>query len=164
MKRLYVVRHADSSWDNRLLSDFERPLSNKGHLEAQQISDYLINKNYKVDFIIHSSAERTTETAKYIHQNLSKNNALKIFSEKLLYLTEVNDVIKILNIYLKDYQSILYVGHNPTITSLVNYISNANIDHIPSSGLSVIDINKYRLQKSSGDLIEFIYPKKIKFL
>ena len=164
MKRLYVVRHADSSWDNRLLSDFERPLSNKGHLEAQQISDYLINKNYKVDFIIHSSAERTAQTAKYIHQNLSKKNALKIFSEKLLYLTEVNDVIEILNSHLKDYQSILYVGHNPTITSLVNYISNANIDHIPSSGLSVIDIKKYRLQKSSGDLIEFIYPKKLKFL
>ena len=164
MKRLYVVRHADSSWDNKLLSDFDRPLSNKGHLDAKNISKYFINQKYQVDTIIHSSAVRTTQTAKYLFEHLTHKKSLKIFSDKLLYLTEVSHVIKILNTYLKDYNSIVYVGHNPTITSFVNYISDANIDHIPSAGLAVIDIDKKILFESCGKLVDFVYPKKLNIL
>ena len=30
MKTLYVLRHAKSSWDDESLSDFERPLNERG--------------------------------------------------------------------------------------------------------------------------------------
>ena len=35
----------------------------------------------------------------------------------------------------------MIVGHNPTITSLINIVSDASIDHIPTSGTSVIKFN-----------------------
>ena len=61
----------------------------------------------------------------------------------------------------------MIVGHNPTITSLINIVSDASIDHIPTSGTSVIKFNVpswKKLLNTEGTLIEFIYPKKLKLL
>ena len=38
MKTLYLLRHAKSSWGDSELSDFDRPLNNRGRREAEKIS------------------------------------------------------------------------------------------------------------------------------
>ena len=54
MKKVYVVRHADSSWDNQLLDDFDRPLSKKGVRDAKNLADFFVKKKYMCDSIIYS--------------------------------------------------------------------------------------------------------------
>ena len=60
----------------------------------------------------------------------------------------------------------MIVGHNPTITLLNNKISNTNIDHMPTSGASIINynINQWKEINVPGELIEFIYPKKLNLI
>ena len=41
MKEIYVLRHAKSSWDNSNLSDFERPLADRGISDAKKMSKFL---------------------------------------------------------------------------------------------------------------------------
>ena len=57
----------------------------------------------------------------------------------------------------------MIVGHNPTMTFLNNRMSNANIDYVPTSGTAIIEfgIEKWKDLKLPGELIEFIYPKKL---
>ena len=41
MQKLYVVRHAEASWDKKFQTDYERPLKQEGINDAFTISNYL---------------------------------------------------------------------------------------------------------------------------
>ena len=38
MKKLIIIRHSKSSWDDPNLSDFDRPLNNRGNRNAEMMS------------------------------------------------------------------------------------------------------------------------------
>ncbi len=162
MKRLYVVRHSEASWDNKLLSDYERPLKKEGIHDAQQIGSYLYSKKYIPECILYSSAKRTTETAEIIYNNFN-NNSIGLVNHKLLYGASVEDTLDIVRA-ITNYESIMFVGHNPSITMLINEISDAKIDHVPTSGTAVIDFESNDDIRNSGKLVEFVYPKKLNLL
>ena len=52
MLNLYVMRHAKSSWKNKSLQDFERPLSNKGKAEIKFISKFLKKKKLNLIWLM----------------------------------------------------------------------------------------------------------------
>ena len=162
MKRLYVVRHSEASWDNKLLSDYERPLKKEGIHDAQQIGSYLYSKKYIPECILYSSAKRTTETAEIIYNNFN-NNSIGLVNHKLLYGASVEDTLDIVRA-ITNYKSIMFVGHNPAVTMLINQISDANIDNMPTSGVAIIDFDVNNNIENSGALVEFVYPKKLNLL
>lgn len=162
MKRLYVVRHADSSWDNKLLSDFDRPLSKQGRIDSRKIADHFVSQNYKLNSIVHSSALRTSQTADLLYKTINVDKKINLYHEKSLYDANNTTVINVINKYLSNFNNLMIVGHNPSITQFVNYISNATIDHVPSGGMAVIDFQENILDELTGELIDFIYPKKLK--
>jgi len=49
MLKLYVMRHAKSSWDHSNLDDHERPLSKRGKKNAKKICEFFVKKKYKFD-------------------------------------------------------------------------------------------------------------------
>tara|TARA_B100001175_G_C19283810_1_gene530121 strand:+ start:199 stop:687 length:489 start_codon:yes stop_codon:yes gene_type:complete len=159
MKRLYVVRHAEASWSNKLLSDYERPLKKEGIKDAQKIGSYLYLKKYIPQCILYSSAKRTTETAEIIYNHFN-NNFIGLVNHKLLYGGSVGDILDTLKA-ITNYESIMFVGHNPSITRLINQISDAKIDDVPTSGAAIIDFNG---MNTSGKLVEFVYPKKLNLI
>ena len=162
MKRLYVVRHADSSWDNKLLSDFDRPLSKQGILDAKKLANYFVSKNYKLNSIVHSSALRTSRTADLLYEKINVDKKINLYHEKALYEANITKVINIIKKYISNFNNLMIVGHNPSVTQFINYISNATIDHVPSGGMAVIDFKENILYELTGELIDFIYPKKLK--
>lgn len=162
MKKLYVVRHAEASWDNKFKNDYERPLTQEGINDACTISNYLNAKNDNPNCIVFSAAKRTEQTAKIIYKGFNTTK-IKLKSEETLYDASLDYTLKILKNY-NQYNTLLFVGHNPTITLLINKISNANIDHVPTSGLAIINFNNTKLENISGQLTDFTYPKKLNYL
>ena len=65
MKTLILVRHAKSDWGNPSLSDFDRPLNERGKRDAPVMAKRLLDKKIKIDQIIASPAKRAARTAKY---------------------------------------------------------------------------------------------------
>ena len=166
MKLLVVVRHAKASWPNALCNDYERPLKQTGIQDAKQISQYLNLKKYIPDYIISSAATRTIETANIFSKELT-NLKLAPKKDALMYGASPKQLLELISQINDDYNAVMVVGHNPTITSLINIVSDASIDHIPTSGTSVIKFNVpswKNLVNTEGTLIEFIYPKKLKLL
>lgn len=164
MKRLYVVRHAKASYPNDV-SDYNRPLAKQGIEDIQSLSYYLKSKKFIPECILTSAATRTLETCHIISNTLSVSTD-HIKKEPLIYGAAVNNLLNIISGINKKYNTLMVVGHNPTLTLLINKISDAFIDHMPTSGLALIEFEKINWSNlvKAGRLIEFVYPEKLKSL
>ena len=63
LRRLTLIRHATADQDASV-RDFERPLTRKGHSEAQEMAKRLHERGLVPDLILASSATRTRETSR----------------------------------------------------------------------------------------------------
>ena len=160
MKKLILIRHAKSNLNQPLVSDHERTLNKSGINEAKLIGNYLYTNNYCPSHIISSKATRTIETAKIVNGKINFNN--KIETQSLIYNKSSIEILNLINNIDNQYNCVMLIGHNPTITQLTNEISNANIDYMPTCGTAVIDFKcNWDLINSNGNLIDCIWPKQL---
>ncbi|KAK7412767.1 hypothetical protein VNO78_04382 [Psophocarpus tetragonolobus] len=69
-RRLILLRHAKSSWENRSLRDHDRPLSKSGKEDAMRISRRLQQLGWIPELILSSDAARTKETLKIMQEQV----------------------------------------------------------------------------------------------
>ena len=62
MKKLLLLRHAKSSWGAADLTDFERPLNERGRRDAPLVGEFIREQGLRPDLVISSPAQRTRET------------------------------------------------------------------------------------------------------
>lgn len=75
------MRHGEAVATAKTVKDFDRPLSEKGLLEAKEIGEILIQKNFRPSTVLCSPALRTRQTLGALH--LGSN--IKPEFVKLLY-------------------------------------------------------------------------------
>ena len=161
MKRLILVRHAKSDLNQPLVSDHNRILSESGRMDAKLIGQYLYNNHYFPSHIISSSAIRTLETSKIIIKEIGFKNSIE--KQSLIYTDSTIEILNFICDIDNNYESVMLVGHNPTITELINHITNIKIDYMPTCGIAIIEFEKNWMDiNKNGQLIDFMYPKKIK--
>ena len=163
MKILYLVRHAKSSWKNPDLDDFERPLNKRGKRDAPVMGRFLRDKDILPDMLISSPAVRAKKTAKIIAENLaySKN---KINFDHEIYEASTKGLLMIISNINNKYNTVMLVGHNPSMTYVANTISKRRIDNIPTCGIICIELNITswkEISENCGKLIFFEYPKNL---
>ena len=164
MKKLYIVRHAKSSWNFPDLSDHDRPLLEKGKKRTKVINDYLIEAVVKVDFIITSSAVRAKETARFIARAIEYPlNEIKV--DPQIYRADMERLKDQFLDFSDQFNSIMIVGHNPTFTNFANIFLEPKIDWLPTSGIVCIEFDTTHWDKifSSNWTTKFIVtPKALK--
>ncbi|PIN20036.1 hypothetical protein CDL12_07272 [Handroanthus impetiginosus] len=69
-RRLILLRHARSSWENRSLRDHDRPLSKSGRADAVKLSKKLEQLGWIPELILSSDAQRTRETLKIMQEQV----------------------------------------------------------------------------------------------
>ena len=162
MKKLYLIRHAKSSWNEPGLSDFERPLNQRGLRDAPFMGKLLKEKKVIVDKIISSPAVRAFTTAKSFAVELDYPlDKIETITE--IYEASASEILNILQSVENDVNTLLLFGHNPGFTSLSNYLSDKQIDNLPTCGISVIafDVKSWKeVNINTGKLIAFEFPKK----
>jgi phosphohistidine phosphatase len=62
LKKLILLRHAKSGWDDPVPRDFDRPLNAKGRRAARAIGRHAREAGIRFDQVIASPALRVTET------------------------------------------------------------------------------------------------------
>jgi phosphohistidine phosphatase len=129
LKTLILIRHAKSSWDDPGLSDFERPLNDRGKKDAPAMADRLYERGIRIDAFITSPARRARKTAEQFAKTYKKaKDALILKTELYMAGDEAfNDVISKIN---DDADCIAVFSHNPGITDFANSLSDARIDNI----------------------------------
>jgi len=160
MKKLYIIRHAKSSWSDLSLRDFDRPLNKRGKRDAPFMGEKLKEKNIVPDLIISSPAKRTKKTIKKITKAMGYNK--QVIFNKDLYGTSEHILNKILTKVDNSNEVVFLVGHNTEITMLAeNYVGLT--DNIPTCGIVEIafDCDKWAdINGNNAKLVSFDYPKK----
>jgi phosphohistidine phosphatase len=161
MKKLLLVRHAKSDWDNPKLSDFERPLNQRGHKNAPEMALRILKKKIIPQQIVSSPATRALTTAEYFAEVFQVKKST-IVKEESIYEASSNTLLKIINRLSNDYDFIALFGHNPGITHLINGLSNADISNVPTCGMALIEFpfdDWSMISAGTGQLSLFDYPK-----
>jgi len=83
MKTVLLVRHAKSSWDTGALSDFERPLNDRGKKDAPDMAQRLVAKKIPIDTFIASPAKRAKRTAQLFVKEFN------VSEEDIIYKSEL---------------------------------------------------------------------------
>lgn len=161
MKRLYIVRHAKSDWNDGSLKDFDRPLNERGHTDAPKMAIKLKSKNLIPELIITSPANRAKTTAEYFMKGFEMQ---KIEVNEKLYHGDIDDIVNACTAIDDQIKSVMIFCHNPGITYFANVVCNANIDNVPTTGILVIDADTDKwedIDMSKLILADFLYPKMI---
>lgn len=164
MKKLYVIRHAKSSWDNQNLPDIDRPLNDRGERDAPRMAKRLKEKGIHPDLMLSSPANRALSTCKKI-AGVLKYEEKHIKTDKKLYHASEDDILEVLKTLNDKSDVVMIFGHNPGMTDFVNSFSNDKsvTDNIPTCGVVAFHIPVTAWNKlafSMGSLLFFDYPKK----
>jgi phosphohistidine phosphatase len=161
MKKIYLLRHAKSSWDDSSMSDFDRPLNDRGLKDTPVMGKRLKEKGILPDLIISSPAVRALTTCQQIAQILGY--ALdKIKIDKRVYHATEHQLKSILQECGGEFRSVMMVGHNPGLTEFANRLTDNPIDNIPTCGAVVIDLEVAAWKDVAwdcGELEFFDFPK-----
>ena len=149
MKRLVLIRHAKSSWNNPGLRDFDRPLNKRGKAAAPEMGRRLALRSLMPDRLLSSPAKRAIRTAEIIAGAIGFP-AGRISRMDRLYGAGVTDLLDILR-ELNDGDDIVYlVGHNPGLTDLITTISSDFLDDLPTCGVFCADFEISSWQEIGG--------------
>tara|TARA_B100001564_G_scaffold351408_1_gene357222 strand:- start:779 stop:1273 length:495 start_codon:yes stop_codon:yes gene_type:complete len=162
MKEIYVLRHAKSSWDNSNLSDFERPLADRGISDAKKMSKFLKDMNIKIDKVLCSNAIRAKETFDLTADGFNFEIDKATYSDKL-YFGDTTTIIQDLKELDESLNNILIVGHNPTLHYLVEILTNESINRFTTCNLATIshDGEWVSLNSQQCSLKSLIRPKEL---
>ena len=162
VKRLYLLRHAKSSWDDGGLPDVARPLNKRGMRDAPAMGKRFSARGFMPDIIVSSGAVRAETTARAVAREMGYP-ANRIRREDALYLAGPATLLEIVRRADDELDSLMLVGHNPGMTDFANSLSDLRIDNLPTCGLYCVDfaVAGWRdVEAGAGTLVCFDYPKK----
>ena len=163
-KKLFLVRHAKAQQQSIDNSDFSRELADRGLRDASLVGSYFMEQGYQVDMIISSPAARALATAELMAQQMEYKLA-GIHTNEELYMASVRTFLQVVNQLKDEWQGVMITSHDPTVTYLGEYLSNAEVGHMPTGSAMVINFdtdNWAEISEKSGSLEAFITPRKIK--
>lgn len=158
MKRLLLVRHAKSDWPENT-DDFDRPLADSGVKDAIKMSNFLKQKNIKIQKLITSPAKRAAETCSIFN----KLYEVDILLQPKLYNPSENNFLSVIHDIDDSINAVALFSHNNGISNFANYMTG-DIFHFPTCGVAVFDVNCEKwtdFEAEDKKMIHFFEPKKI---
>jgi phosphohistidine phosphatase len=162
MKRLFLVRHAKSSWKDNHLSDFERPLSKRGRRDAPFIAKLLAQQGVSPELIVSSPANRAVATARFFCDSFNYKFE-NIFLEPKLYEASSEEIFNVLQVLDNSFNNVMLFAHNPGLTDLANKLSDKPVDNIPTCGIVSLNFTAEswgEINNENSEILFFEYPKK----
>jgi phosphohistidine phosphatase len=167
MKRLAILRHAKSSWKDREIDDFDRPLNGRGQRAARRMGREMSERGIQFDFILASPAARVRETIDGVREGHALNAPLHF--EPRIYMARVAELLELIGTIPDKADNALLVGHNTSAERLVIKLANDDDrglrkrveEKFPTAALAVIELpidSWDDLQPETGRLVELIYP------
>jgi len=156
---LYLVRHAKSSWKDNALSDHERPLNKRGQHDAPRMGQQLATRGADPELIVSSSAVRALTTAQVLAQELGIQPE-DVVADDRIYCADPSDLIELIRSFDDRKHRIMLVGHNPTMTSLVNELTGSHVGNVPTCGVATLSFGATDWSEAGkAELLDFDYPK-----
>ncbi len=170
------MRHSKAGQTNKnMLNDHERTLTKKGEDQAAKVAPYFL-KNYKDNLpqiVLSSTAIRAKQTAALFKKYFIANPDIDIKAFHELYITNNEEIIKIINGIDEKFKSVLVVSHCPGLQVFAEEFARAGDKHkfremranFPPGSFATFDCdvkNWKDIEIHSGILLDFVSGKRLK--
>jgi phosphohistidine phosphatase len=164
VKRLFLLRHAKSSWDEEGLADRDRPLAPRGRRATKVMARHLRDEKISPSLVLCSPARRTRETLKEV----DPGGELEIEDE--LYGASETELLERLREVPDATESVMLIGHNPAIHDLALSLAGsgerrADMERkFPTGALATLTAPDHwrDLGPGSAELVAFVTPKELR--
>lgn len=161
-KTLILMRHAKSSWKDKDLKDFDRPLKKRGENAAQLIGKALLLTDNLPDVIFSSPAKRAQETAELVIKHADYKGTIEFFDS--FYMGEPNNYIEVLREIPDDIEKVLLIGHNPGLEALLQMLEG-KVNALPTAAVAFLELEMKHWQdlnpSTVGELVNFWDPDEM---
>ena len=149
--QLYFLRHGEADWPGWTKPDDERPLTDSGKREVQQVAKFLSRLKVKLDSIVTSPLPRALQTAEIAAEQLKTKLGQDEALEPGFGITELRTV-------LERHRSkvLLLVGHEPDFSSVISALTGASLK-LSKAGVALVDIDR---DTEKGRLL-WLFPPKV---
>ena len=162
MKTLTIIRHAKSSWKDSGLQDFDRPLNQRGRRDAPVMATAFRDPKRTPQRILSSPARRAVDTlAEFL--TVAGPPPVPVDYDRRLYLASAPDLLERIAALEPHVEHAAVVGHNPGLTDLVNLLSGADIENLPTCAVVRLELDIASWANAApgrGSVLELDYPKR----
>jgi phosphohistidine phosphatase len=135
-RRLTLLRHGEAQPLDSCPEDFERALTRRGIVEAQEIAARIVRRNLIPDLILVSPAERTWSTAEIVAA-ACELDAKQLQCARELYLATAEMTWRLLAKRDAGLRHILICGHNPGLSQVASRFGPVPTRrNLPTGGLA----------------------------
>lgn len=127
VKVVALLRHGKSDWEPLGVSDFNRPLSERGIRDILQQGQALLKTGYRPDRILSSPAIRAWHTAHLLAQVVSLPHEA-VQSEIGFYREDEGSIEATLQVLSDDIATVVLVGHNPLWSEIASRWAGESIE------------------------------------
>ncbi len=164
MKKIHLLRHAKSSWEDALLADIDRPLHERGRKTCGFMARHIADAGCCFAQIFCSPAVRAQETIGLLSSALPEA-ALEWQTAEQLYTFESAAIWDWCRSLSESIREPLLVGHNPALTDFCNQLSGSAVKNIPTCGYAQLAVTKECpwavLAEGAAELALLLRPKRL---
>ena len=149
-QRIWVIRHGKSARPFGVL-DQNRPLARRASEDAALIRDWLESGP---TLFVPSVAKRAVETAELLADDAP------ILPSAPLYVASPSEFLEVIEDAVAGHRDdhLAFVGHNPTVTSLVNHLAGRIVtDSVPTLGVAAFETVDGRWR-----FLDYVTPKELR--
>jgi phosphohistidine phosphatase len=135
-RRLTLLRHGKAQSIDSCVEDFERALTRRGSIEAQEMAARIVHRDLIPDLILVSPAERTWATAEII-ANACELDAKQVQCARELYLATPETTWRLVTRRDSSLRHIMICGHNPGLSQLASRLGpKPLLRELPTAGIA----------------------------
>ena len=167
VKRVYLLRHAKSSWKESGVPDHDRPLARRGRRAAKAIARHLREQGIEPELVLCSTARRARETLERIEPALGTP---VVRFEPELYGASAGALLDRLHAVPEAVRSVMLIGHNPALQLLALDLARQAPGlreleaKFPTAGLATLEFpgaSWSALDRGSAELTAFVRPREL---
>ena len=167
MKKLTLLRHAKSGWDDPVERDFDRPLNKKGKRAAAVMGSFIKRNRLTFDQILASPAVRVIETLENVED--ASNLAMEPTWDRKIYLASSATLLDVLRGARPDAEHVLMVGHNPGIGDFAERLvekapGHPRFEDYPTGATVVVRFGVEgwsEVKEGTGEAVDFVVPREL---
>jgi phosphohistidine phosphatase len=168
VKRLALLRHAKSSWDDPDLRDRDRPLAPRGRKAAKRIGRWARKHEIRPQLVVCSSAVRARETLTRMLPSLGEPD---VWIEVALYAASAETLLARVRSLPDEVDDVMLVGHNPGVMDLVLVLAAPGrlreraAANVPTGALAVLKTGAAHwsdVSVGTASLAAFVVPRDLR--
>jgi phosphohistidine phosphatase len=168
MRRLHLLRHAKSSWDDPTLSDRDRPLAPRGQRAVVRIANWARKHDVRPQLVLSSDARRARET---LEGALPGLGAPDVQIEEGLYAASAEALLERLRSLPDDVDEAMLVGHNPGLAGVLLLLAEPGElreraqAKVPTGALATLEaelVTWSELEPGCARLVAYVIPRELK--